>query len=129
VSEPGYWMYETSGVLHYPFRFIQADAAPMIQAFFSCSRILLFQTSMERLMAIEFGEVRALYDELLDVTRDWTRHDRTLPNEARVKAIGRELYDLGGESLMQMAYYHATAANPAATVLALLWDGIGEWRW
>jgi hypothetical protein len=74
-------------------------------------------------------EVRALYDELLDLTREWTRHDRILPNEERVKAIGRRLCVLGGESLMQMAYYHATAANRAASVLSLLWDGIGEWRW
>jgi hypothetical protein len=74
-------------------------------------------------------EVRALYDELLDLTREWTRHDRALPNAERAKAIGRRLYHLGGESLMQMAYYHATAANPAASMLSMLWDGIGEWRW
>jgi hypothetical protein len=75
------------------------------------------------------SEVRALYDELLEVTREWTRHDRILPNEERGKAIGRRLYEIGGEKLMQMAYYHATAANRAATFLAALWDGIGEWRW
>jgi hypothetical protein len=74
-------------------------------------------------------EVRALYDELLDLTREWTRHDRILPNEARVKAIGRRLYELGGEPLMQMAYYHATDANRAATALSAFWDGIGEWKW
>jgi hypothetical protein len=74
-------------------------------------------------------EVRALYDELLDVTREWTRHDRILPGEERARAIGRRLHELDGESLMQMAYYHATAVNPAATVLSLLWDGIGEWKW
>jgi hypothetical protein len=75
------------------------------------------------------SETRALYDELLAITRDWTRHDRILPNEARAKAIGRELYELGGESLMEMAYYHATGANRAATVLSAFWDGIGGWRW
>jgi hypothetical protein len=74
-------------------------------------------------------EVHALYDELLELTRAWTRHDRILPNEIRVKAIGRQLYELGGEQLMRMAYYHATAANRAASVLSLLWDGIGEWSW
>jgi hypothetical protein len=73
--------------------------------------------------------VRALYDELLEVSREWTRHDRILPNEERARALGRRLYEIGGEGLMQMAYYHATAANPAATVLAALWDGIGEWKW
>jgi hypothetical protein len=74
-------------------------------------------------------EVRALYDELLDLTREWTRHDRILPNEERAKAIGRRLHHLGGTPLMRMAYYHATGVNPAASVLSLLWDGIGEWRW
>jgi hypothetical protein len=74
-------------------------------------------------------EFRALYDELLDLTREWSRHDRALPNEERAKAIGRQLHELGGTSLMRMAYYHATTANRAASVLSLLWDGIGEWRW
>jgi hypothetical protein len=74
-------------------------------------------------------EVRALYDELLDVTRDWTRHGRILSGEERARAIGRRLYEIGGESLMQMGYYHATAVNPAASVLSLFWDGIGDWRW
>jgi hypothetical protein len=75
------------------------------------------------------SEVRALYDELLEATRDWTRHDRILPNEERAKAIGRRLYEIGGEKLMQMSYYHCTSANPAASVLSLMWDQIGAWRW
>jgi hypothetical protein len=74
-------------------------------------------------------EVRALYDELLALTGDWSRHDPILRNENRVKAIGRRLHELGGEPLMQMAYYHATDANRAATILSALWDGIGEWKW
>jgi hypothetical protein len=72
---------------------------------------------------------RALFDELIEVTREWTRHDRILPHEDRAKAIGRRLHELGGEQLMQMAYYHATGANRAATVLSMFWDGIGEWKW
>lgn len=75
------------------------------------------------------SEVGALWDELLEVTRPWSRHDRVLPNEARTKAIGRRLYELGGEELMRVVYYHVTGANPAASNLSLLWDGIGDWRW
>jgi hypothetical protein len=75
------------------------------------------------------SEVQDLYDELLYVTHDWTRHARILPNEERARALGRRLYEIGGEGLMQMAYYRATGANPAATVLSALWDGIGEWKW
>ena len=41
----------------------------------------------------------------------------------------RQLHEKGGETLMQMAYYHAAHANPAASVLSLLWDGVGAWKW
>ena len=75
------------------------------------------------------SEIRALYDELIEVTRGWTRHDRVLPGEDRAKAIGRRLYQIGGEGLMQTAYYHATASNRAAAYLSALWDGIGLWKW
>jgi hypothetical protein len=69
--------------------------------------------------------------ELCDVTRDWDRHQKLLPleQEVRARAIGMELYQLGGEALMQDAYYEAHAMNPAASIVQALWDGIGEWRW
>jgi hypothetical protein len=75
------------------------------------------------------SEATALMIELRDLVTSWTRHDRVLPGGYRAKEIGRLLHDLGGEDLMQSAYYFATSINPAASTLSLLWDGIGEWRW
>lgn len=69
-----------------------------------------------------------LFIELRDLTRRWSRHDAELP-ESRARAIGEKLYRLGGEELMQRAYYYATSINPAASNLSFMWDGIGEWEW
>ena len=67
--------------------------------------------------------------ELRDLVKPWTRHEKTLPGEDRAKAIGRELHTVGGEEIMQSAYYFVTSVNPAASVLSLLWHGIGKWEW
>ena len=48
---------------------------------------------------------------------------------AECVAIGRELYNLGGEALMQEAYYHAKGSNRCASVIQAYWDGIGDWQW
>jgi hypothetical protein len=74
------------------------------------------------------SDAKALFDELRDLTKSWTRHDLMLSrNEAR--EIGWELHRLGGWPLMAQAYYFVTGINPAASALVAIWDGIGDWDW
>ena len=74
------------------------------------------------------SEAKALFDELRDLTKNWTRHNVMLSrNEAR--EIGWKLYRLGGWPLMAQGYHFVTGINPAATTLLAIWNGIGDWDW
>jgi hypothetical protein len=71
-----------------------------------------------------------LITELRNLTSGWNQHDLVpLSEQLKCQDIGERLYEAGGMSLMQDAYYEAKAKNRAASVIASYWDGIGEWRW
>ena len=70
----------------------------------------------------------AIFAELAALTATWDQH--TLIPDAeknRALALGKQLNEIGGRSLMQDAYYHAKARNRCASVLQYYWHGIGEW--
>jgi hypothetical protein len=71
-----------------------------------------------------------LFQRLVDLTKRWNTFEDVPPSQrSECAEIGRKLYDLGGEPMMQRAYYHAHGHNRAAHVVAAYWDGIGDWRW
>lgn len=76
------------------------------------------------------SEASVLFLQLLDLTKRWTPYE-DIPGsqQSDCRDIGKKLHGLGGEALMREAYYEATAANRAASVIAAYWDGIGDWRW
>jgi hypothetical protein len=74
------------------------------------------------------SDAKALFDELRDLTKSWTRYDLMLSHD-EAREIGWKLHRLGGWGLMAQAYTFVTSINPAATALLEIWDGIGEWDW
>lgn len=69
-------------------------------------------------------------EQLCDLTKRWTTYeDIPMSQQRECRTIGRVIHSLGQEPLMREAYYTAKGLNPAASVIAAYWDGIGEWRW
>ena len=74
--------------------------------------------------------IESLTDQLCELTKRWTIfEDVPRSQQLKCRAIGRELYALGGEPAMRAAYYEATGRNRAGTVIVAYFDGIGDWRW
>lgn len=72
----------------------------------------------------------ALIDQLCELTKRWNTHeDVPRSQQLECKKIGRGLHAIGKEALMRTAYYEAKKHNPAASVIAAYWDGIGDWQW
>lgn len=69
-------------------------------------------------------------EQLCELTKRWTIYeDIPISQQQECRNIGRVIYSLGAEPLMREAYYTAKGLNPAASVVAAYWDGIGDWRW
>ncbi len=73
---------------------------------------------------------QSVIDQLCELTKRWTAYeDIPKSQQAECRNIGRVLHAIGEETLMREAYYTAKAQNPAASVVAAYWDGIGVWQW
>lgn len=71
-----------------------------------------------------------LLAELRCLTKFWTIYeDIPVSQQRQCREIGRKLNELDGYPLMREAYYDAKGENPAASVIAAYWDGIGGWQW
>ncbi len=68
--------------------------------------------------------------QLCELTKRWnTFEDIPKSQQHECRSIGERLHGLGGMNAMRQAYYAAKADNPAASVVAAYWDGVGEWQW
>jgi hypothetical protein len=74
-------------------------------------------------------KIEALLKQLLDITGRWD-FDSDVPKSQKTqcKEVGEMLNELGGFHLMTEAYYHVRDRHPAASVLRVLWHGIGDWQ-
>jgi hypothetical protein len=69
-------------------------------------------------------------DRLLELTKTWTHfEDVRRTEQEECKRLGKRLNELGGQPLMVQVCREVHAANPAASVLAAYWEGIGDWQW
>jgi hypothetical protein len=69
-------------------------------------------------------------DRLLEITKTWTHYeDIRRTEQEECKRLGKQLNEIGGYPLMLRICREVHAANPAASVLAAYWDGIGDWQW
>lgn len=69
-------------------------------------------------------------NQLCELTKRWTHYeDIPVSQQKECRAIGVKIWTQGQEPAMREAYYTAKALNPAASVLAAYWDGIGNWQW
>lgn len=68
--------------------------------------------------------------QLCELTKRWNQHE-DIPRSQQLECadIGKRINAAGGMAAMQEAYYAAKRINPAASVVAAYWHGIGDWQW